>query len=82
MATCGSSPSPSTELESVQVLGDRRQPGHLTLHVSLGLGDTGVPMGSATLKARGRHQRDAPSQHSMDLGTDAAKPIGNAERHL
>lgn len=67
------------------MLGDRRQPGHLhvtMLHVSLGLGDTRVPMGSATLKVRGRHQRDAPSQHSTDLGTDVARPIGNAERHL
>lgn len=83
MTTQGSSPSSSTELVSEQVLGDRSQPGHLMLHVSLGLGDTRVPMASVTLKMRGRHQRgDAPSQHSTGLGTASARPIGNKQRHL
>lgn len=83
MATSGSSPSYSTDLESVLVLGDMRQPGHLMLHATLGLGDTRVPMESVTLKVRGRHQRkDAPSQHSTGLGTASPRPIGNTQKHL
>lgn len=84
MATHRSSPSPSRELESVLVLGDWRQPGHLTLHVSLGLGDTRVLMASVTLRQmRERHERtDAPSQHSTGLRTASVRPIGNAQSHL